>query len=155
MLTSQPNFELLDFLAGHHGFFNNIHRKVKPASSCKSPALGIQGCWIRPPQSLYQLEASLERRVEGKQEKKEKKKKKRREASRLTKCYSNNSYRNLTLATPSNSLPPQIRFLGYAGQVSAIPASAEQVILCGEWITWWFFRLQLVSTCIAQKPDLR
>ena len=38
------------------------------------------------------------------------------------------------IAAPSNSLPSQIQFLGYAGQVLAIPASTEQVILCGEWI---------------------
>ena len=59
MLTSQPNFELLDFLAGHHGFFNNIHRKVKPASSCKSPSLGIQGCWIHPPHKSLLLSSYL------------------------------------------------------------------------------------------------
>ena len=32
---------------------NHIHRKVKETSSSKISTLGIQGCWIHPPQSLY------------------------------------------------------------------------------------------------------
>ena len=36
-------------------FFGRIHRKVKPASNCKSPALVIQGCLIHPPQSLRNI----------------------------------------------------------------------------------------------------
>ena len=48
-----------------------------------------------------------------------------------------------SIAATSNSLPSQILFLGYAGQVSTILASTEQVIICRQRVV--FFSQTLAS----------
>ena len=59
VLTSQPTVECLDSLAGHHRFFNHIHRESQTCIQLQSPTLGIQGCRMHSPQSLYHHQFNL------------------------------------------------------------------------------------------------